>query len=148
MKQPRPISIILAVGIFIVMGFGLAVQQDDSICDPSESIDCADCQFPPLDMSQKQIVMSSYTPARIYQFKYVNGMYENTWVSETTPANGIWGISVGDADNDGIPDITAVVRNDGRGRKFAKIYMYKHGSQGAPDYVSADFGRFFSDIHD
>jgi len=148
MKHFHLISIVLAVSIFIVMGFGLTVQQEDSICDPSEPIDCADCQFLPLDMSQKQIVMSSYTPARIYQFKYVNGMYENTWVSETTPANEIRGISVGDADNDGMPDITAVVKNDGRGKKFAKIYMYKHGSQGAPDYVSADFSRSFSHIYD
>jgi hypothetical protein len=147
MKHFHLISIILAVGIFIVMGFGLTVQQEDSICDPSESIDCADCQFPPLDMSQKQIVMYNHL-GRIYQFKYADGIYYNTWVSETLPISGTGGISVGDADNDGMPDITAVVKNDGRGKKFAKIYMYKHGSQGAPDYVSSDFGRSFSNIHD
>jgi len=148
MKRLTLILVILAVGIFMVLGFGLTIQQDDSICDPSESIDCADCTFPPLDMSQKQIVMSSSTPARIYQFKCLNGTYENTWVSEITPAHGIRGISVGDADNDGIPDITAVVQNGGRGKKFVKIYMYKHGSQGAPDYVGPDLGRSFFYVKD
>jgi len=149
MKHFYLILVIFAIGILIFMGFGMTVQQDNSICDPSETIDCEDCQFSPLDMSHSQVVMASATdPTRIYQFKYIDGVYLNTWVSELIPANGIRGISVGDADNDGIPDITAVVKSTGRGRKFIKIYMYKDGSPGAPDYISPDIIKSYSFIYD
>jgi hypothetical protein len=149
MKRFYLILVIFAIGILIFMGFGMTVQQDNSICDPSETINSPDCQFPPLDMSHNQVVMASATdPTRIYQFKNIDGVYVNTWVSELIPANGIRGISVGDADHDGIPDITAMVKSTGRGRKFKKIYMYKSGSQGAPDYISPDLSRSFTFIMD
>ncbi|MFC2161601.1 FG-GAP-like repeat-containing protein, partial [Acidobacteriota bacterium] len=84
----------------------------------------------------------------IYQIRNVDGMYINTWTSDPISADGIDGISVGDADNDGMPDITAVVKFAGRGKKFIKIYMYNSGSQGIPDYIGSDLSKSFSFIRD
>ncbi|MBW2184511.1 MAG: hypothetical protein JRF49_11700, partial [Deltaproteobacteria bacterium] len=115
MKKMLYISTILFVWIFALAGTGWAL--------------------PTLDMSQKQVVMASVTyPTQIYQYMYIGGLYVNTWVSDPIPADGISGISVGDADNDGIPDITAVVDFAGIGKPYVKIYMYNSGSEGLPNY--------------
>jgi hypothetical protein len=129
MKKMHYISTILFIWILALAGTGWA--------------------FPTLDMSQKQVVVASATnPTQIYQYMYINGAYVNTWTSDPIPADGINGISVGDANNDGTPDITAVVKFAGRGRKYIKIYMYNSGSEGLPNYIGPDLSKTFSYIND
>lgn len=165
MKHFRFITIALMIVTLVFLGIGISAQQvqikgkpdkppgkdkppiedpceDNSICDLNETLECPDCQFAPLNMTGAQIVMASGNSteaiARIYQLKFNSGIYENTWVSEQLPTSSMGGISIGDADNDGFDEITAIVKKEGKGKKYVKIYMYKSGSTGTDAYISQD----------
>jgi hypothetical protein len=105
-------------------------------------------------MSGSQIVMSSSyydNPTRIYQFKFDDDIddYVNTWGSNLIPTYFISGLSVGDVDGDSVPEITAVVKKEGKGKHFVKIYMYREGNAtGKPDYESPDLGNSLQHIRD
>ena len=121
----------------------------DSKSDPEDQ-PCSDCLpkiYPPLEIDQTGVQIACagssflYSSGKVYQFKYLNGEYKDTWASDDI---GIYGrvVSIGDADNDGEKEIIAIVSDKVRGRKYdQRIFMYKTGSDGSPSWISPYFGN-------
>jgi len=115
-----------------------------------ENQPCTDCRlkdYPPLQLVQSpglQIVGSNTDIRKIFQFKFENGKYTDTWASKKIGEKEIISprADIGDIDKDGEKEIVAVVTY-----KYSpevawdqKILIYKNGSDGTPDYESGHFG--------
>lgn len=116
-----------------------------------ESQPCSDCELknygPLLIVSSPglQIVGSNSDIGKIFQFKFENGKYTDTWASQKIEEEGTINLpqaDIGDLDNDGEKEIVAVVCY-----KYLpysgwdqKILIYKNGSMGTPYYESEHFG--------
>lgn len=131
----------------------------DGICERGESSDCPDCQqqpSPPLQLDNfgSQIVSGSdNSDKKVYQVKYVNGDYSNTWKSSVNDGF-TYATSIGDVDNDGYKEITTVVnakKSTGPpNQKFSykKIFVYEDGSTGEPSYTSHNLGYSKNGVRD
>jgi len=116
-----------------------------------ESQPCSDCQlrnYGPLMMVPSpglQIVGSNSDIGKVFQFKFENGKYVDTWASKKIEEEGTVIMprpDIGDVDQDGEKEIVTVVLY-----KYLpysgwdqKILMYKNGSDGTPYYESEHFG--------
>ncbi len=125
------------------------------ICEKGESEDCPDCQqqeIQPLEIDQSglQIVTGGFED-RVYQIKYKDGEYKNTWTSKSLGAN-TRAVSIGDADNDGQKEIITTVNfGKGRGKKgrnYQKIFLYEDGSTGDPSWESPNLGYSLTGVRD
>lgn len=131
----------------------------NGICEKGESSDCPDCQQHPspplqLDHFDLQIVSGSVvTDRKVYQIKYLNGDYSNTWYSNMNDGF-TYATSIGDVDNDGLKEITTVVnakKSTGPPKQrfsYKKIFVYEDGSTGEPSYISHDLGYSLNGVRD
>ena len=128
---------------------------------------CPDCQpksYDSLEIEQEglQIVCTGssflYSSGKVYQYKFENGAYADTWASDKM---GIYGrnTSIGDADNDGLKEIIAVVcyvvreESSGKGKNKvvtryynSKINIFETYASGVPSWESAYLGESTSCI--
>jgi len=128
---------------------------NNGICEKGESEDCPDCQqqeIQPLEIDQSglQIVTGGFEN-RVYQIKYKDGEYKNTWTSKSLGAV-TRAVSIGDADNDGQKEIITTVNfGKGRGKKgrnHQKIFLYEDGSTGDPSWESPNLGYSLTGVRD
>jgi hypothetical protein len=112
---------------------------NNGICEKDESDDCADCQnYSALNTEGIQIVTAG-DERRVYQIKYEDGTYQNTWMSHLVDAD-LKGVCIGDIENDGEKEIIAASRSKKKGKERWKLHMYKNGSWGEPYYTSPFLG--------
>jgi len=118
---------------------------------PYEDQTCPDCA--PKDYDHLDTIsmpfflgLNAYSWSRIFQFKYINGKYVDTWASQDL---GGWiEYDYGDYDSDGSTDILAVKLTsytEGHGKKKTTYYeqtlfVFEHGSDGSPSYERYFFG--------
>lgn len=149
---------------------------NNGICEEGESKDCPDCipkVYPPLviDHVNQQIASSGFdvtlSKRRVRQYKCVGGslideinkigIYEDTWASDILEVPVRKGVSIGDADNDGMKEIVSVgsvyrkekVEKGRQNWQYQyKIYMFEDGSNGPPDYSSDFFKTLNYQIRD
>ena len=129
---------------------------NDGICEWEEAKsstskeECEDCSsktYPPLLIEPyKQVATTgaadfSFSKGKVFQFKYTNGGYRDTWASHYLDG---WtrSVSIGDADNDGQKEIITVLEfESGRGknaRRYQKIFLFEDGSDGSPSWKSPE----------
>lgn len=149
------ISIIALTGLFmaqlIIVQAAKPINPGKPAPDPEPNPDSPPLQ---IDHTGLQIVSGSdFGDRRVYQIKYVNGAYENTWYSSVNQGF-TYATSIGDVDNDGYKEITTVVnakKSTGKpsGRyEYQKIFVYEDGSTGDPSYTSHDLGYSLNGVKD
>ncbi|MCK4830144.1 VCBS repeat-containing protein, partial [bacterium] len=140
----------------------------DSNSDP-ENQPCADCLpkvYPPLDIDQTGVQIACagssylYSYGKVYQFKYLNDEYQDTWGSDKIGVS--WkNVSIGDVDNDGEKEITAIVNyflreeTSGRGRNKVitryydqKVFIFESGDGATASEESSYFGGSTDSVTD
>ena len=171
-RKFKPIIFVIIVSVFLVfIGFNFAQSQGkgkppkkpkcnyNGICEKGENSDCPDCQqepSPPLQIEHDnlQIVSGSgISDKKVYQVKYLNENYSNTWYSNVHQGNTS-ATSIGDVDNDGLKEIVTVVNakmSTGPPKQrysYKKIFVYEDGSTGEPSYSSHDLGYTLNGVRD
>jgi len=112
---------------------------NNGICEAGELDDCADCQNSAALNTEGIQIVTVGDERRLYQIKYQDGTYQNTWVSHLADVD-LKGVCIGDLENDGVKEIIAASKSKKRGKDQWQLHMYKNGSWGEPFYTSPFLG--------
>jgi len=150
---------------------------NDGVCESGEydsrsspeNQPCADCLpkiYPPLEIDQTGVQIACaglsfyYSSGKVYQFKYMNSEYQDTWASDKIGVS--WkNVSIGDVDNDGDKEITALVNyflreeTSGKGKNKVttryydqRIFIFESGDGATTSKASSYFGESTETVTD